>query len=76
MSPTASFVFREFGTRGAVFNEAWAVWHRVIREYLQVPDNQMIFCGMALGHADETASVNALESERAALEEFALLRDR
>jgi nitroreductase len=50
--------------------EAWAVWHRVIREYLQVPENEMIFCGMALGYADESAAVNSLTSERAALEEL------
>ncbi|HEY1638671.1 MAG TPA: nitroreductase, partial [Rhizomicrobium sp.] len=56
--------------------EAWAVWHRVIREYLHVPEDEMIFCGMALGHADESAPVNALASERAQLEEFATIRDR
>lgn len=54
--------------------EAWAVWHRVIREYLSVPENEMVFCGMSLGHADETAPVNALESERAPLEEFVVVR--
>jgi nitroreductase len=56
--------------------EAWASWHKLIREYLAVPDNEMIFCGMAIGHADETAPVNALVSERAALEEFAVVRTR
>ena len=50
--------------------EAWAVWHRVIRDYLSVPENEMIFCGMGLGYADETAPVNSLASERAPLEEF------
>lgn len=55
--------------------EAWAVWHRVIREYLHVPENEMIFCGMALGYADETAPVNSLISERAPLEEFAIVRE-
>ncbi len=54
--------------------EAWAVWHRVIREYLSVPENEMIFCGMAIGYADETAPVNALETERAALAEFVTMK--
>jgi nitroreductase len=54
--------------------EAWAVWHRVIREYLSVPENEMIFCGMAVGHADEAAPVNALFSERAPLTEFVTVR--
>jgi len=56
--------------------EAWAFWHRVIRDYLQVPQNEMIFCGMALGHADETAPVNAFASERALLPEFAIFLPR
>ncbi len=55
--------------------EAWAVWHRVIREYLNVPDNEMIFCGMGLGYADDAAPVNALVSERAPLEEFVVVRE-
>jgi nitroreductase len=55
--------------------EAWAVWRRVIGEYLHVPENEMIFCGMALGYADESAPVNSLISERASLEEFAIVRE-
>jgi len=50
--------------------EAWAVWHSLIREYLKVPENEMIFCGMGIGYADENAAVTALVSERAPLEEF------
>ncbi|HEX3810039.1 MAG TPA: nitroreductase [Rhizomicrobium sp.] len=56
--------------------EAWAVWHKIIREYLAVPENEMIFCGMAIGYADEGAAVNVLQSERAPLEEFVTFRDR
>jgi nitroreductase len=55
--------------------EAWAVWHPVIRDYLSVPQNEMIFCGMAMGYADEAAAVNGLRSERAALEEFVTFRE-
>jgi nitroreductase len=51
--------------------EAWAVFHETIREYLSVPANEMIFCGMAIGHADDTAPVNSLHSERAPLSEIA-----
>ena len=34
----------------------------------------MLFAGMALGHRDESAPINRLQSERAPLEEFASLR--
>ena len=55
--------------------EAWAVWHSVIREYLSVPENEMIFCGMAIGYADEAAPVNALETERAPLSDYVSFRN-
>lgn len=55
--------------------EAWAMFHPQIREYLNVPENELIFCGMALGHADETAPPNNLASERAPLAEFAVIRE-
>ena len=51
--------------------EAWAMWHRVIRDTLSIPGNELIFCGMALGFADAAAPVNALVTERAPLEDFA-----
>jgi nitroreductase len=50
--------------------EAWAVWHRVIRSYLDVPENEMIFCGMGIGYVDEAAPVNGLVSERAPIEDY------
>jgi nitroreductase len=56
--------------------EAWALWHRIIREYLEVPANEMIFCGMAIGRADESHPVNALVSERAPLSEWVTVRER
>jgi nitroreductase len=55
--------------------EAWALFHATIREYLAVPENEMIFCGVALGVADERAAVNTLDSERAPLEEWAVVRE-
>ncbi len=65
---------REYGLHTCP-QEAWAVWHNVIREYLSVPDNEMIFCGMAIGYADEAHPVNGLVSERADLSEYVTVRE-
>ena len=54
--------------------EAWALWHRTLAEVLPLPQEYMVFCGMALGYRDESAPINALRTERAKLEEFATLR--
>jgi nitroreductase len=56
--------------------EAWAEWYALLNEALSVPPNEMVFCGVALGYADETAPVNALASARAGLAEFAAFHDR
>ena len=54
--------------------EAWAVWHKTVGEFLGLPPEQMLFCGMALGYRDESAPINSLRTERAPLAEFAVLR--
>jgi nitroreductase len=50
---------------------AFADFHRIIRPILGIPDNQIIICGMALGHADEAAAINRLQTERAPLTDYA-----
>lgn len=54
--------------------EAWAVWHKTVGEFLALPPEHMLFCGMALGYMDESAPINSLRTERAPLEEFAVIR--
>jgi nitroreductase len=55
--------------------EAWAPFHEVIRDYLHVPQEEMIFCGIALGHADPAAPINGLVSERAPLADWAVFKE-
>jgi nitroreductase len=52
--------------------EAWASWHRTVAEFIGLPPELMLFCGLALGFRDEAAPINRLRTERAALEEFAI----
>jgi nitroreductase len=51
--------------------EYWSVRHRAVSEFVGAPDNEMLFCGMAIGHADPDAPINSLISERMPLEEWA-----
>ncbi len=62
---------REYGLHTCP-QEAWSVWGRTIREVVGVPEHELVFCGVALGYADEHHPVNALHSERAPLEDFAV----
>lgn len=50
---------------------AFADFHRVIRPLLGIDENEIVICGMALGHIDPDAPVNALTTERAPLGDIA-----
>jgi nitroreductase len=43
---------------------AFTQFHRLIAEQLQLPDNEMVVCGMSLGHADRSKIENTLVTER------------
>ncbi len=50
--------------------EAWAMWEGAVAEFVGAPENERLFCGMAIGHADPDAAVNSLRSERFPVDEF------
>ena len=50
--------------------EAWAVWHKTFREFVDLPPNLMVFAGMAVGYADTAHPVNSWRSDRAPASEF------
>ena len=51
--------------------EAWTNWHKTLRDFLHLPSEQIVFCGIALGFADEAAPINRWRSEREPVEAFA-----
>ncbi|QLC25146.1 hypothetical protein HFP57_09000 [Parasphingopyxis algicola] len=51
--------------------KAWAILHETVRPWLGVPDDQMLYCGLALGHHDPDASINSLRTDRVPVAEFA-----
>ena len=56
--------------------EAWASWSEAVASFVRAPDEEMLFCGMAIGHADPDAAVNSLESERMPLDAWATFVER
>ena len=51
--------------------EAWASWHGEVTQFLGTPGELMLFCGLAVGYGDGSASINELRSRRVPVEEFA-----
>jgi nitroreductase len=54
---------------------AWTPFHRVVAAELALPPNEMLVCGMALGHADPNAVENTLVTEREPVAGFTVYRD-
>jgi nitroreductase len=54
---------------------AFTPFHRIIRDVLQLPDDEMVVCGMSLGYADHSKIENALRTEREPVERFARFLD-
>jgi nitroreductase len=51
--------------------EAWTSWHKTVSAFINLPPEQILFCGIALGYADETAPINQWRAEREPVEVFA-----
>jgi nitroreductase len=50
---------------------AFTPFHRIVRRHLAIPDDEIMLCGMALGHIDPTAAANALNTDRVPVSGFA-----
>ena len=51
--------------------ECWSVYPRTVSAFVGIPAQRMLFCGMAIGHANNDHPVNQFVPERAALAQFA-----
>jgi len=51
--------------------EAWSAFHGTIAEFLGLPEQQMFYCGMAMGFADLKHPINQWRTERAPLSDIA-----
>ena len=59
---------------GTCAQEAWALWPSVLRDFLEIPNDELVYCGMAIGYADLTAPINQFQSERAPVEEYVTIK--
>ncbi len=51
--------------------ECWAVYPQTVGEFIALPPERMLFCGMAIGQANREHAVNDLVTERAGVDSFA-----
>lgn len=71
---TVMLLAREEGLHSCA-QEAWSAFHGSISAFLDLDQDRMFYCGMALGYADLDHPVNQWRTERAALSEVATFLD-
>jgi len=67
---TVTLLARNYGLHTCP-QQAWVSWHRTVRAFLDLPDNLIVYSGMALGVADEAAPINGWRSPREPLSAYA-----
>lgn len=65
---TIALLLREEGL-DCCFQEAWAVYSPQIREVVEIPEDHIFFCGVAIGYRDPDVPVNTFDVPRAPLSE-------
>nr|WP_207792349.1 nitroreductase [Polymorphobacter multimanifer] len=67
---TLMLLLREEGLDSCA-QECWAIYPETIRGFIGIPEERMLFCGMAIGYKDATDPANAAEPARAPLQDWA-----
>ncbi len=49
---------------------AFTWYHKVIRQHLPIPENEILACGIALGYADQAAPENGLRVEKLGVDDY------
>jgi nitroreductase len=53
--------------------ESWARMHKIVRTFVKMPPEQMLFCALAIGYGDHAHPANSFRSPRAPLADFCTL---
>jgi nitroreductase len=69
---TVMLLARAYGMHTCA-QEAWTSWHKTVSAFINLPPEHILFCGIALGYADENAPINQWRAEREPVEVFARL---
>ena len=64
-----AFLARGYGLDSCP-QEAWARLYDTVSDFLKLPANEMLFCGVAIGYGDRKHKANDFRSPRAELHEF------
>lgn len=69
---TVMVVARAYGLHTCA-QQAWVSFHKTIHQFLNMSDHMMLYTGLSLGYADETAAINQWRAPRMDVAEFLVM---
>ena len=67
-------LMQTFALLATCMQEAWAMVRETLREPLSLGEDEILYCGMSVGYADDKAPVNGWRSERADFDDIFTLK--
>ena len=60
---------------GVCLQESWSIYPKTVKKVIDCPDNEMIWCGIAMGYPNNEDPINNYRTSRDSLETFASFID-
>ena len=51
--------------------ESWSLKQNCVKTFLKVPEEYLLFCGMAIGYANKDSEINKLQTSRRPIDDWA-----
>ena len=55
---------------GLCLQESWSIYPKTVKKHIDHPDNEIIWCGVAIGYEDENHPINKYRTRRENLDSF------
>ena len=55
---------------GICLQESWSIYPKTVKEFTKHPDNEIVWCGVAIGFADSSHPINQYRTKREKLSSF------
>ena len=55
---------------GTCLQESWSIYPKTVKDFLNIPDNEVVWCGIALGYPNAEHPINNYRTSRESIEKF------
>ena len=55
---------------GTCLQESWSIYPETVKDILNIPDNEVVWCGIALGYPNKEHPINNYRTSRESIEKF------